>query len=356
LRAVRGEADAATSYPQDGVVSLTALVGYLKTRVAFEASRSGWTKSITPQPRDLRTSDGEFFFLTNESKVAKLEGAGGKYQDRFENGVPVVVMGSAPPPACDRDADRLFWEAIKNETAPRYFEAYLRRVASGELCGLFAEVAHLKSEANIAALPSATGSKPEQPAEPDPAIDEAALNLRPEHRRTIQQALTAIGLYADGIDGIFGANTRQAIASWQRDKNEKPTGYLTAPQYGQLLAEAEPKRAALESARQESERTSPSSRPSARAQFGKPGDGGLKSGSSTTEVFVKFVNVTEQTISIYWIDFQGQEKIYYRLRPNAEYVQQTYTTHVWIAKDPLGEILSTFVANDGDLQPTVVVR
>jgi uncharacterized caspase-like protein len=50
LRAVRGEADAATSYPQDGVVSLTELVGYLKTRVAFEASRSGWTKSITPQP------------------------------------------------------------------------------------------------------------------------------------------------------------------------------------------------------------------------------------------------------------------------------------------------------------------
>ena len=51
-------------------------------------------------------------------------------------------------------------------------------------------------------------------------------------------------------DGIFGANTRRAIISWQRENGEEPTGYLISSQYGKLLAEAEPKLASLESTRQ----------------------------------------------------------------------------------------------------------
>ena len=120
LRAVRGEADAQTSYPKDGVVSLSELIGYVKTRVANEAPAAGWTRPITPQPYNLRSNTGEFFFLTDDRKLAKLESAGAQYQGRFENGMPVVAKGTAPPPACDRQADRDFWELIKTETAPDY--------------------------------------------------------------------------------------------------------------------------------------------------------------------------------------------------------------------------------------------
>jgi hypothetical protein len=75
LRAARGEADAETSYAKDGVVSLSELIGYIKTRVAIEAPAAGWTSPLTPQPYNLRPNIGEFFFLTDERKLAKLQGA-----------------------------------------------------------------------------------------------------------------------------------------------------------------------------------------------------------------------------------------------------------------------------------------
>ena len=250
LRAVRGEADAETSYGRDGVVSFSELIGYVKTRVAAEANAAGWSEPITPQPRDLRASTGEFFFLTSEHKVAKLRDAGGEFQQRFEGGMPVVIMGEAPAPACDREADRLFWDAIKNETAPGYFEAYLKRVESGELCGLFADIARLRLEARVAA-PSAAHPAPAQPSDPaapDPAAAEAALDLTAEDRTVVEEALAALGFDPGGIDDVFGADTRRAILRWQQAKGEEPTGHLTATQHGRLLAEAEPKLAALPSA------------------------------------------------------------------------------------------------------------
>jgi formylglycine-generating enzyme required for sulfatase activity len=164
LRAARGEADAETSYAKDGVVSLSELIGYIKTRVAIEAPAAGWTTPITPQPYNLRSNTGEFFFLADERKLAKLQSAGAQYQGRFENGMPVVAKGTAPSRTCDHDADRDFWASIKIETAPGYFEAYLKRVESGELCGLFADIARLR----LAALESAR-QKPNQPSPMEPA-------------------------------------------------------------------------------------------------------------------------------------------------------------------------------------------
>ena len=81
-----------------------------------------------------------------------------------------------------------------------------------------------------------------------------------------------------------------------------------------------------------------------------------KSGYGTTEVFVNFVNSTEKEISFYWVDGQGVEKFYYKLDPGADYIQHTYTTHVWVARDPYGKILNTFVANNGNLRPKVVIK
>jgi uncharacterized caspase-like protein len=249
LRAVRGEADAETSYPKDGVVSLSELIGYVKTRVAFEAPAAGWKRPITPQPYNLRSNAGEFFFLTDDRKLATLESAGAQYQGHFENGMPVVAKGrTPPPPTCDHEADRIFWEAIKNETAAGYFEAYLKRVESGELCGLFADIARLKLGSPVAALPSVTEPArrgESAPVEPTPAAVEAALNLGPQDRKAFQHALTALGFDTRGVDGAFGANTRGAIAGWQRSRDHDQTGYLTSEQYQQVLAEPPPKPAVV---------------------------------------------------------------------------------------------------------------
>ncbi len=99
LQGIRGEADAETAYPRDGVVSLSELIGYVKTRVANEAPAAGWTRGITPQLQDLRANTGEFFFLTNERKIAKLESEGARYQGQFEYGMPVMAMGRLGKPA-----------------------------------------------------------------------------------------------------------------------------------------------------------------------------------------------------------------------------------------------------------------
>jgi TPR repeat protein len=95
----------------------------------------------------------------------------------------------------------------------------------------------------------------------DPPTLEAGLNLRPEDRRVVQEALTALGFDTRGSDGVFGAYSRSAIAAWQRDRKEEPTSYLTPSQYGRLLAEAEPKLPALESAQQKPSAASPVQNP-----------------------------------------------------------------------------------------------
>lgn len=105
----------------------------------------------------------------------------------------------------------------------------------------------------------------------DPPTAEAGLNLRPEDRLVVQEALTALDFDTRGVDGVFGANTRRAIISWQRNRGDEPTGYLTASQYGELLAEAEPKLAALESARRQPEPPSPVE-PAVGIYHYKPGD------------------------------------------------------------------------------------
>ena len=46
----------------------------------------------------------------------------------------------------------------------------------------------------------------------------------------MQRELTRLGYSTGGTDGVWGRNTRTAIATWQRDRKEKVTGYLTEAQ------------------------------------------------------------------------------------------------------------------------------
>jgi Putative peptidoglycan binding domain len=86
---------------------------------------------------------------------------------------------------------------------------------------------------------------------------EAEIGLRRSSIEDVQAGLTALGFNTGGVDGILGTRSRRAIADWQQGKGEQPTGYLTSNQYRDLLAEAEPKLAALESARRRTEQVAP---------------------------------------------------------------------------------------------------
>lgn len=74
------------------------------------------------------------------------------------------------------------------------------------------------------------------PSVNDPVRVEGALGLSRLQRLEIQQQLTAIGYDTRGADGVWGANTRNAIARWQGANRQPQTGYVTAAQV-KLIAE-----------------------------------------------------------------------------------------------------------------------
>lgn len=69
---------------------------------------------------------------------------------------------------------------------------------------------------------------------------ETALRLGQLDRQRIQVALTALGFTTGGIDGVFGARSREMIADWQKKAGHAATGFLTQDQLTALLREAAP--------------------------------------------------------------------------------------------------------------------
>ena len=64
---------------------------------------------------------------------------------------------------------------------------------------------------------------------------EAQLGITFSQRVAVQRELTRLGYRTYGTDGVWGRNTRTAIATWQRDRKEKVTGYVTEAQLKVLL-------------------------------------------------------------------------------------------------------------------------
>ena len=61
----------------------------------------------------------------------------------------------------------------------------------------------------------------------------------------------------------------------------------------------------------------------------------IKSYSSPEETLISFtlVNNTSNTLDVYWVNHAGKETKYYSLESNAQYTQQTSTTHAWSVRD-----------------------
>ena len=79
----------------------------------------------------------------------------------------------------------------------------------------------------------------ELPGVPATAADERALELRRAQRRELQVRLRLAGFDPQGVDGIFGPDTRSAIADWQAARDLPVSGYLNEVQRDRLIGETE---------------------------------------------------------------------------------------------------------------------
>ncbi len=75
---------------------------------------------------------------------------------------------------------------------------------------------------------------------------EAALDLTRSERREIQLRLRLLGFDPKGVDGVFGPNTRAALAEWQADRGLPASGYLDAAHLRRLKAQSKDRYAAYE--------------------------------------------------------------------------------------------------------------
>lgn len=118
-----------------------------------------------------------------------------------------------------KHTDALFWESVKDSQQIADLEAYIERFGDD---GIFAPLAKTR----IHALSVEHAARAERKA----AID----------RHGLQEALNDLGYDPGTADGIFGERTRAAIMAWQRDRDERATGYVSMNQAQQILAEVKP--------------------------------------------------------------------------------------------------------------------
>ena len=78
---------------------------------------------------------------------------------------------------------------------------------------------------------------------------------------------------------------------------------------------------------------------------------GLKSIDSKVETSIKFVNRSGQTIKVYWLDYDGNRKLYKTLLARQLYDQETFLTHPWLITDENDKAWHIYFA---DAQPRTV--
>lgn len=159
--------------------------------------------------------------------VDGFTGAFGAFLPRAAVGVGPSLPAPAPATATNEEAS--FWTATQAIATRAAYEAYLRRFPTG---------AHAAdARAALAAM--------DDPIAQARAAEER-LGLTREQRRQIQRDLSVIGIDPKGIDGLFGAGSRNAIATWQSRNGEEATGFITSGQVKTLGVQAALRAAELE--------------------------------------------------------------------------------------------------------------
>lgn len=126
-------------------------------------------------------------------------------------------------------AERDLWETTRAIDTAKGYDSYLRRYPDG----LYADAAR-----------KALAAKADPASRAKDAED--ALALSRDQRRQIQRDLSILDINPRGIDGLFGAGSRTAIATWQKRNDYPATGFVTGQQMAALAAQAEKRAAELE--------------------------------------------------------------------------------------------------------------
>jgi uncharacterized caspase-like protein len=154
---------------------------------------------------------------------------------------------SAPKP--DKLAqENLLWESAQRSNLGADYKAYLNAYPSG----IYAPMARNRI-ASLTTAPEPTVGRvvpvvPQAPPSVPPTAlraevgtleTEKSLNLGPAEIRELQQRLTALALDAGPANGVFGDQTRSAIAQWQSRHGALSTSWLGPLQLAALRAESE---------------------------------------------------------------------------------------------------------------------
>lgn len=132
------------------------------------------------------------------------------------------LLGGIAEGLLQQEQDRSAYSAAQTANTPTAYRNYLARFPRGQF-----RAAAEQALARLGAPANGTAASPMQA--------EARLVITFAQRVAVQRALTRQGYQTYGTDGVWGGNTRTAIATWQRDKGDKVTGYLTAAQLRALV-------------------------------------------------------------------------------------------------------------------------
>lgn len=66
--------------------------------------------------------------------------------------------------------------------------------------------------------------------------------------------------------------------------------------------------------------------------------------ASSEATAMTFVNRSDQTLELYWLDFSGLRKFYLHLAPGARAKQNTFIGHYWLLATPDGVCIAIFKA------------
>lgn len=75
-------------------------------------------------------------------------------------------------------------------------------------------------------------------------------------------------------------------------------------------------------------------------------ESGSRSVNSNTPTTFTITNRTSVTLTLFWLNFQGQRVKYFDLAPGMTQSQGTFVTHPWVVADPKGGCLRLFLVTD----------
>lgn len=127
------------------------------------------------------------------------------------------VIGGIADSLLQQELDKQAYIAAQNANTVTAYQNYLKKYPKG--------IYKVNAERALAKL----GAPVDGSVEAAAAV-EARLKITTSERVAVQRELTRLGYPTGGTDGVWGRNTRNAIATWQRDKKEKVTGYVTEAQ------------------------------------------------------------------------------------------------------------------------------